>query len=82
MKEDFKNEEELANLLDTYKIDVPTKKLAVKQSPFSRFIRYLGSPAKDPLEKLSDSNNGYLFLKLFPIVCGIFLAMVQILFLY
>lgn len=82
MKEDFKNEEELTNLLDTYKVDVPTKKLFVKQSAFNRFIRYLGSPAKDPLEKLSDSNNGYLFLKLFPLACGIFLAMVQILFLY
>ncbi|MBD8036348.1 hypothetical protein H9635_06290 [Solibacillus sp. A46] len=82
MKEDFKNEEELTNLLDTYKIDVPTKKLSVKQSPFNRFIRYLGSPAKDPLEKLSDSNNGYLFLKLFPLASGIFLAMIQILFLF
>lgn len=82
MKEDFKNEEKLTNLLDTYKVEVPTKKLSVKQSPFNRFIRYLGSPAKDPLEKLSDSNNGYLFLKLFPIACGLFLAIVQILFLY
>ena len=82
MKEDFKNEEELANLLDTYKVDVPTKKLSVKQSPFNRFIRYLGSPAKDPLADLSEGKNGYLFLKLFPIACGIFLALVQILFLF
>ena len=82
MKEDFKNDEELTNLLDTYKVDIPTKKLSIRQSAFNRFIRYLGSPANDPLAKLSDSNNGYLFLKLFPIACGIFLAMLQVLFLY
>ena len=78
MKEEFKNEKELTKRLDAYKVDIPTKKLAIKQSAFDRFIRYLASPAKDPLEKLSDSSSGYMFLKLFPLACGIFLAVMQI----
>ena len=46
MKEDFNNEKELANLLDAYKVDIPTKKLAAKQSMYQRFIRYLASPTR------------------------------------
>ncbi|MGN7476334.1 hypothetical protein ACTHOQ_00650 [Solibacillus silvestris] len=81
MKEEFKNEEELKKMLDHYNVKIPIKKLADRQSAFNRFIRFLGSPAKDPLEKLSDSSNGYVFLKLFPLACGLFLAIMQIIFL-
>ena len=77
MRDEFKEEKELANLLDAYKIDIPTKKLATKQSMFQRFIRYLGSPAKDPLEKLTDSKNSYVLTKVIPLACGLFLAILQ-----
>lgn len=77
MKEEIKQDEELAKWLDHYEVKVPTKKLAIKQTPFQRFIRFLGSPAPDPLEKLSDSANGYHFLKLFPLAAGVFFAILQ-----
>jgi len=77
MKEDFNNEKELAFLLDAYKVDIPTKKLATKQSMYQRFIRYLASPTQDPLEKLTDSTNGYMLTKILPLACGLFLALIQ-----
>ena len=43
MKEDFNNEKKLANLLEAYKVDIPTKKLATKQSMYQCFILYLAS---------------------------------------
>ena len=77
MKEDFNKEKELAKLLDAYKVDIPTKKLATKQSMYQRSIRYLASPAQDPLEKLTDSTNGYILVKILPLACGLFLALLQ-----
>ena len=77
MKEEFNSEDKLTNLLDAYKVEIPTKKLALKQSKYQRFIRYLTSPTKDPLEALTDSSNGYVFLKLFPLAFGLFLAIIQ-----
>lgn len=76
MKEDIKDEE-LAKWLDHYEVKVPAKKLAIKQTPFQRFIRFLGSPAPDPLEKLSDSAGGFHFLNLFPLAAGVFFAILQ-----
>lgn len=77
MKEDIKQDEELAKWLDHYDVQMPTKKLAIKQSPFQRFIHFLGSPAPDPLEKLSESTGGFHFLMLFPLAAGVFLAILQ-----
>lgn len=82
MKDEFKDDKELANLLDAYKVDIPTKKLAVKQPIYQRFIRFLGSPAKDPLEKLTDSTNGYRLSKLLPLACGLLLSIIQGLLLF
>lgn len=78
MNEEFKKEKELTNMLDSYKIDIPVTKLAQKQSTFQRFIRYLGSPTKDPFENCTNQSNGYLFFKIFPVVCGLFLAILQV----
>lgn len=77
MNEEFKKEKELSNMLDSYKVDIPVAKLAQKQSTFQRFIRYLGSPTNDPFEKLTNQSSGYLFFKIFPVACGLFLAILQ-----
>lgn len=77
MNEEFKKEKELSGLLDSYKIDIPVTKLAKKQSPFQKFIRYLGSPTKDPFEKWIIQSKGYLFFKIFPVSLGLFLAILQ-----
>lgn len=78
MNEEFKKEKELTNMLDSYKIDIPVTKLAQKQSTFQRFIRYLGSPTKDPFENCTNHSNGYLFLNISPVICGLFLAIIQV----
>ncbi|MEK4386145.1 hypothetical protein MKZ25_10090 [Solibacillus sp. FSL W7-1464] len=78
MNEEFNKEKELSNMLDSYKFDIPVTKLAQKQSTFQRFIRYLGSPSKDPLENCTNQSNGYLFFNIFPVVCGLFLAILQV----
>lgn len=77
MKEEINKDEELAKWLAHYEVTVPTKKLAMKQTSYQRFIRYLGSPAKDPLENLADSTQGFHFLKLFPLAAYLFLAILQ-----
>ena len=64
-------------MLDDYQVHIPVKKLATKQSLYQRFLRYLTSPATDPLEKITDSIKGYSFLKFFPLACGLFIAIVQ-----
>ena len=77
MNEEFNKEKELSNLLESYQVDIPEKKLAQKQSMYQKFIRYLASPATDPLEKVTDKSSGYLFTKIAPVVCGLFLAILQ-----
>lgn len=77
MKEEIKQDEELTKWLDHYEVKIPMKKMTIKQTPFQRFIRFLGSPAPDPLEKLSESARGFHFLKLFPLAAGVFIAILQ-----
>jgi len=78
MNEEFKKDKELSNMLDSYKIEIPVTKLAQKQSTFQRFIRYLGSPTKAPFENYTNLSNGYLFFKIFPVIFGLFLAIIQV----
>ena len=81
MKEDFKEEKELTKLLNLYRVDIP-KQLTEKLNIYQRFIRYLASPTKDPLEEITDSSKGYLFLKTFPLTGAFLLALLQGLFLH
>ncbi|MER2107411.1 MAG: hypothetical protein ABS949_10780 [Solibacillus sp.] len=77
MKEIFKEEPELEKRLAQYEVRVPKYKLSQKKSYYQRLIRYLASPAHNPLEPLVDSAKGYVFLKTIPLVCGILFAVLQ-----
>lgn len=77
MKEAFKEETELSKQLDQYEIAIPTEQLHKKRSHYERFIRYLASPTKDPLEHVTASSFGLLLLKVLPLPAGILLALLQ-----
>lgn len=77
MKEDFKEETELSKQLDQYKITIPTEQLNKKQAHFERFLRYLASPTKDPLEHMTASSSGLFLLKVLPVPTVLLLALLQ-----
>lgn len=77
MKEEFNKETELSKQLDEYKIMIPTKQLNKKRSYYERFLRYLASPTKDPLEHMTASSSGLLLLKILPVPAVLLLALLQ-----
>ena len=77
MKEEFKDETELSKQLDQYKIAIPKDKLNKKLTLYERFIRYLASPTKDPLEHVTTSSYGLLSLKL--LIAGLLSTMISLL---
>ncbi|MEK4628624.1 MAG: hypothetical protein ABS944_10995 [Solibacillus sp.] len=77
MKDEWKDEKVLVKMLDQYEVKVPIDKLAATPSKYLRFIRYLTSPAKDPLDLVTESVRGYQLAKLLPLGCGLFLAILQ-----
>ncbi|MGN4124740.1 hypothetical protein ACMGD3_06930 [Lysinibacillus sphaericus] len=50
-----------------------------KKSRWQRFIQYLASPTKDPLEPIYTSSVGFTLLKIVPLVTAIFMTILQIL---
>lgn len=76
MKNEIKKDEELSRLLDQFEVRMP-KRLYEKPSKWQRFVQYLCSPTKDPLEEVSDSTTGFAFLRVFPLACGFVLAVIQ-----
>ena len=78
MKDEFQNEKELMERLDAYEVRIPKGKLAMKQTSWQRFIRYLGSPAQDPLQKVTESLTGLRLAQAVPLGCGMVIAIVQL----
>jgi hypothetical protein len=68
----------LRSKLNEYHIEVPD--FPMKTSKWGRFIQFLASPTKDPLESVVSTENGILALKIAPAAGGIGLVLVQILF--
>lgn len=79
LKDEFHKEPQLKSSLDEYKVEVPKQLMHFKKSRWQRFLQYLASPTKDPLEPICTSSRGFTSLKVVPIVCGIFITIVQIL---
>lgn len=76
MIEEFKEETQLSKQFDQYKItSLPSD--CKKRSHFERFLRYLASPTKDPLERMTASSSGLLLLKVLSVPAVIFLAFLQ-----
>ena len=77
MKEEFQNDKELVEQLNAYKVHIPKDKLEMKQTSWQRFIRYLASPAPDPLHKVTESLGGLRLAQAIPLGTGIVIALIQ-----
>lgn len=78
MKDEFRNEKQLMERLDAYEVRIPKDKLAMKQTSWQRFIRYLGSPAPDPLQNVTESFKGLRLARAIPLGSGIVIAVIQV----
>lgn len=78
LKDEFRKEPQLKNSLDEYEIKVPKQLTHFKKSRWQRFLHYLASPTKDPLEPICSSSVGFTSLKVIPIVTAIFITIIQI----
>ncbi|MEK4228240.1 hypothetical protein [Solibacillus sp. FSL H8-0538] len=79
MKEDIKKDKALMQHLEQYKVEVPAFTSKTKKTSWNRFIHYLASPTKDPLEQLSTSSAGYISLKVVPLVAAFVITVIQVL---
>jgi len=78
LKNEFHKEQWLKDSLDQDKVEIPKQLITYKKSRWQRFIQYLASPTKDPLEPIYSSSVGYASLKLLPIVTAVFITILQI----
>lgn len=77
MKDEFYDEPELRKILDRYEPEIPRKQLLQKHTKFDRFIRYLFSPAENPLEKLPESRRLLTSYQVLPLGLAAFLTVIQ-----
>lgn len=71
----FEKDHHLKNKLNEYHVEVPD--FPMKANRWERFIRFLASPAKDPLEPLISTNNGLIALTLAPVIAAAAFALIQ-----
>ncbi|MGE7910346.1 hypothetical protein [Lysinibacillus xylanilyticus] len=79
LKDEFQKEQWLKDSLDHDKLEIPQQLMTYKKSRWQRFLQYLASPTKDPLEPICTSSVGYTSLKVVPIVAAVFITILQIL---
>ena len=79
LKDEFQKEQWLKDSLDQDKVEIPKQLMTYKKSRWQRFLQYLASPTKDPLEPICTSSFGYTSLKVVPIVAAVFITILQIL---
>jgi len=75
----FKKEQQLSRKLDEYHIEVPD--FPIKPSRWGRFVHFLASPAKDPIEPLISAADGFMLIKAVPIIGTAVIAIIQALIL-
>ncbi|QDP99077.1 hypothetical protein FOH38_00130 [Lysinibacillus fusiformis] len=79
LKDEFHKESQLKNNFDQYEVELPKQLMRYKKSRWQRFIQYLVSPTKDPLEPICTSSVGFTLLKIVPLGAAIFMTILQIL---
>lgn len=77
MRQDLNKDHHLRKRLDEYHVNIPD--FPMKPNRWERFIHFLASPAKDPLDPLISTPNGLLVLKLVPIIGTTAIAFIQVL---
>ncbi|KAA9021058.1 hypothetical protein [Niallia endozanthoxylica] len=76
MRQDpFDKDQHLRTKLDEYHVDIPD--FPMKPKRWERFINFLASPAKDPLDPLISSSHGILLLKIAPVIGTAAFAIIQ-----
>lgn len=78
LKDELKKEDKLKKELDQFHVIVPKQKLIQKQTAWQRFIRFLASPAKDPLEKTTVTLTGLNLTRTIPLTLGIGISIIQV----
>jgi hypothetical protein len=75
----FKKDPYLRTKLDEYHVEVPD--FPRKPNRWGRFINFLASPAKDPIEPLVSTSGGVLLLKVAPLIAIAAFGLIQALIL-
>ncbi|WP_141431093.1 hypothetical protein [Bacillus sp. 03113] len=73
----FKKEQHLLTKLDEYHVNIPD--FSMKTKRWDRFIDILASPAKNPFESFISTTNGFMMLKIAPIMGAVVLGLIQFL---
>ncbi|MBA4535981.1 hypothetical protein H1Z61_02215 [Bacillus aquiflavi] len=79
LKDEFTTEETLKKRLDEYTVVIPKEKLSMKQTRWQRFIRYVASPTKDPLETIHTTSTGLKLFRTIPLASAVFITAIQLL---
>lgn len=72
-------DQQLRKRLDEYHVGIPD--FPMKPNRWERFINFLASPAKDPLDPFISTSNGLLVLKLVPLLGTVAIVFIQMLLL-
>lgn len=75
----FKNEHFVKAKLDEYHVEIPDFPIRTKLKRWDRFITYLGSPARNPIEPAVSTTNRLLLVKTVPLVGGAVISLLQVL---
>ncbi|TDL31301.1 hypothetical protein E2R51_13080 [Jeotgalibacillus sp. S-D1] len=75
----FKNDQFIKSKLDEYHVEIPDIPIRTKTKRWDRFISYLGSPAKNPIEPAVSTTNRLLLVKTVPLVGAAVLTLLQVL---
>ncbi|CEI81881.1 hypothetical protein J18TS1_17090 [Oceanobacillus oncorhynchi subsp. incaldanensis] len=78
LKDEFNEEDKLKEELDRFQVIVPEQKRRQKQTAWQRFIHYLASPAKDPLEKATVTLTGLNLTRMVPLALGVGMSVIQL----
>jgi len=75
MSHDPKIDKNLRKKLSSYKVNVP--EFSMKRNRWDRFINFLASPAKNPLEHLIASTKSIIALTSIPLISAIMISILQ-----
>ena len=77
----LEKEQLLRTKLDEYQIDIPDLPMDPESNRWERFINILASPTDNPIEPIISTTNGFMFLKIAPIMGTAVVALIQVLLL-
>ncbi|MFJ8260178.1 hypothetical protein ACIQ4Z_23795 [Peribacillus asahii] len=75
-QDSFNKDHHLCTKLDEYHVDIPD--FPMKASRWERFVNFLASPTKDPLDSLISTADGVMLLKIAPIIGTVAWASIQV----